>query len=109
MQEPVASLNRSEFGYSAWVRDHHTSIPQPLETDDDVDEDSSVKVAPVGGQRTISWWWDDDHHTSIDGLVSFCKEHDLKYHEDDLFNGTMDIIKHLDQIAQEFITEFPAM
>jgi len=42
-------------------------------------------------------------------IVSFCKEHDLKYHEDDLFNGTMDIIKHLDQIAQEFITEFPAM
>ena len=42
-------------------------------------------------------------------IVSFCKEHDLKYHEDDLFHGTMDIIKHLDQIAKEFVTEFPAM
>lgn len=42
-------------------------------------------------------------------IVAFCKEHDVKYNEADLFHGTMDIIKHLDVVAKEFLVEFPAM
>mmetsp|Transcript_54410 Transcript_54410/g.69936 ORF Transcript_54410/g.69936 Transcript_54410/m.69936 type:complete len:478 (+) Transcript_54410:27-1460(+) len=42
-------------------------------------------------------------------VVAFCKEHDIKFNEDNFFHGTWDIIKHLDVIATEFVTEFPAM
>ena len=38
------------------------------------DGTGTLKLKPAGN-RSISWWWDDDHHVSIDGLVSFCKEH----------------------------------
>jgi fatty acid desaturase len=42
-------------------------------------------------------------------IVAFCAEHGIKYNEADLFTGTMDIIKHLDVVATDFLTEFPAM
>ena len=42
-------------------------------------------------------------------IVSFCKEHDIKYNEDNLWRGTADIIQHLDKVATEFLTEFPAI
>ena len=42
-------------------------------------------------------------------IVSFCKEHGIKYNEASLLKGTMDVIEHLDVVATEFMTEFPAM
>jgi len=42
-------------------------------------------------------------------IVSFCKEHGVKYNEANLWKGTMDVIQHLDVVATEFIQEFPAM
>jgi len=42
-------------------------------------------------------------------IVSFCKEHEITYNEANLWVGTLDIIKHLDVVAKEFLVEFPAM
>ena len=46
-------------------------------------------------------------------VESFCKEWGVKYHEADLVDGTIEVLKHLgsvsDDFMQEFIEEFPAM
>jgi len=42
-------------------------------------------------------------------IVAFCAEHGVKYNEASLWKGTLDIIEHLDEVATEFITEFPAI
>jgi acyl-lipid Delta6-acetylenase / acyl-lipid (9-3)-desaturase len=42
-------------------------------------------------------------------IVAFCKEHDLKFNEDNLFHGTIDILKHLDVVAKDFLHDFPGI
>merc|ERR1711988_1171085 len=48
-----------------------------------------------------------------DLVESFCKEWGVQYHEADLVDGTFEVLKHLqdvsDDFMEEFITEFPAM
>ena len=48
-----------------------------------------------------------------DLVESFCKEWGVKYHEADLVDGTFEVLKHLQDVSndfmEEFITEFPAM
>jgi len=39
----------------------------------------------------------------------FCKEHGVSYHEADMWQGTVEVLSHLDKVAVEFINEFPAM
>mmetsp|Transcript_7262 Transcript_7262/g.20935 ORF Transcript_7262/g.20935 Transcript_7262/m.20935 type:complete len:493 (+) Transcript_7262:36-1514(+) len=42
-------------------------------------------------------------------IVSFCKEHGIKYNEASYWKGTWDVLNHLDSVAHEFVAEFPAM
>jgi len=42
-------------------------------------------------------------------VESFCKEHNLHYHEADMLTGTMEVLNHLSEISTEFLREFPAM
>ena len=39
----------------------------------------------------------------------FCKEHGVTYHEANMWDGTMEVLKHLNDVSLEFIKEFPAM
>jgi len=44
---------------------------------------------------------------------SFCKEYGVNYHEADLFDGTVEVLQHLQSVSDDFlcdmIKEFPAM
>lgn len=44
---------------------------------------------------------------------SFCKEYGVNYHEADLFDGTVEVLQHLQNVSDDFlcdmIKEFPAM
>jgi len=46
-------------------------------------------------------------------VKSFCKEYDVQYHEADLVDGTVEVLKHLQNVSDEFLVdmvkEFPAM
>ena len=42
-------------------------------------------------------------------IVGFCKEHGIKYNEASLWDGTVDVLQHLDVVAKDFFREFPAM
>jgi fatty acid desaturase len=42
-------------------------------------------------------------------VESFCKEHDMYYHETDMWVGTMEVLNHLNKVSVEFIEHFPAM
>lgn len=42
-------------------------------------------------------------------VAKFCKEQNVSYHEADLLEGTIEILKHLDKISKQFIKEFPGM
>jgi len=46
-------------------------------------------------------------------IESFCKEWDVKYHEADLVDGTVEVLRHLSKVSDEFVREFvvdgPAM
>jgi len=46
-------------------------------------------------------------------VESFCKEWGVKYHEADMFDGTVEVLKHLQNVSDEFLVEmvkdFPAM
>jgi len=39
-------------------------------------------------------------------VESFCKEWGVKYHEADLYDGTIEVLQHLDKVGHEFVTEF---
>lgn len=39
----------------------------------------------------------------------FCKEHDVTYHEANMWVGTIEVLSHLDKVSKEFLSEFPAM
>jgi len=39
-------------------------------------------------------------------VESFCKEWNVTYHEADLVDGTLEVLKHLDQIAGDFVADF---
>merc|ERR1712232_769663 len=39
-------------------------------------------------------------------VESFCKEWNVNYHEADLVDGTLEVLKHLDKIAGEFVADF---
>jgi len=42
-------------------------------------------------------------------VEAFCKEHDVTYHETDMWVGTCEVLSHLSEISRDFINEFPAM
>merc|ERR1711956_185755 len=46
-------------------------------------------------------------------VKSFCKEWGMKYHEADLWDGTVEVLQHLSSVSDDFIVEmieeFPAM
>ena len=46
-------------------------------------------------------------------VESFCKEWDVQYHEADIWVGTLEVLKHLQSVSDDFIVEmvneFPAM
>eukprot|EP00607_Mallomonas_marina_P011009 CAMPEP_0182419404 /NCGR_PEP_ID=MMETSP1167-20130531/3874_1 /TAXON_ID=2988 /ORGANISM="Mallomonas Sp, Strain CCMP3275" /LENGTH=468 /DNA_ID=CAMNT_0024594325 /DNA_START=53 /DNA_END=1459 /DNA_ORIENTATION=- len=42
-------------------------------------------------------------------VESFCKEHEVSYHEADMWVGTKEVLNHLNQVSAEFIEHFPAM
>ena len=42
-------------------------------------------------------------------IVSFCAEHGIKYNEASLYDGTVEVLSHLDVVAKDFFREFPAM
>jgi len=42
-------------------------------------------------------------------VASFCKEQGVTYHENDILNGTVEVLSHLSKISEEFVREFPAM
>lgn len=44
-----------------------------------------------------------------DLVASFCQEHGVSYHEATFVEGTKEVLRHLDKVAKEFITDFPAM
>ncbi|CAM9672027.1 unnamed protein product [Chrysoparadoxa australica] len=47
---------------------------------------------------------------AVHALVeSFCKEHDVHYHEATMWKGTLEVLSTLRGISKEFIAEFPAM
>lgn len=39
-------------------------------------------------------------------VASFCKEWGVKYHEADLIDGSVEVLQHLDTVADEFVREF---
>eukprot|EP00752_Nemacystus_decipiens_P011765 g10441.t1 len=45
-------------------------------------------------------------HTLVE---SFCKKHDVHYHEATMWEGTKEVLSHLALVSAEFIAEFPAM
>eukprot|EP01041_Mallomonas_annulata_P000813 gene813-1588_t len=50
------------------------------------------------------------HLKAVHVLVeSFCKEHNVTYHEADMLVGTVEVLRHLNQVSHEFIEHFPAM
>eukprot|EP00956_Cyclotella_meneghiniana_P007359 scaffold10020_cov60-Cyclotella_meneghiniana.AAC.2 len=46
-------------------------------------------------------------------VESFCKEWGVTYHEADMYDGTVEVLRHLQNVSDEFIVEFvkdfPAM
>jgi len=42
-------------------------------------------------------------------VESFCKEQGVTYHEADMVTGTIEVLTHLNKVAAEFVSEFPAM
>jgi fatty acid desaturase len=42
-------------------------------------------------------------------VEQFCKEQDVKYHEANMWDGTIEILSHLSSVSREFLKEFPAM
>ena len=42
-------------------------------------------------------------------VESFCKEQGVSYHEANMWDGTMEVLSHLHNVAEEFTKEFPAM
>lgn len=42
-------------------------------------------------------------------VESFCKEHNVHYHEANMFVGTVEVLQHLAEVSAEFVKEFPAM
>ena len=46
-------------------------------------------------------------------VESFCKEWGVQYHEADMYEGTVEVLKHLQNVSDEFlvdmIQDFPAM
>ena len=42
-------------------------------------------------------------------VESFCKEHNLTYHETTLWDGSVEVLQHLNKVSLEFVKEFPAM
>lgn len=42
-------------------------------------------------------------------VESFCKEHNVTYHETDMWSGTCEVLSHLSTVSIEFAKEFPAM
>eukprot|EP00640_Fibrocapsa_japonica_P001772 CAMPEP_0113936246 /NCGR_PEP_ID=MMETSP1339-20121228/3192_1 /TAXON_ID=94617 /ORGANISM="Fibrocapsa japonica" /LENGTH=462 /DNA_ID=CAMNT_0000938653 /DNA_START=79 /DNA_END=1467 /DNA_ORIENTATION=- /assembly_acc=CAM_ASM_000762 len=46
----------------------------------------------------------------VHGLVeSFCKEQNVKYHEANMLQGTVEVLTFLGSVSKEFLAEFPAM
>jgi cytochrome b involved in lipid metabolism len=41
-----------------------------------------------------------------DLVESFCKEWDVKYHEADMYVGTIEVLNCLDEVAREFVVDF---
>ena len=42
-------------------------------------------------------------------VEQFCKEQEVEYHETNMWDGTVEVLSHLDAVSVEFIKEFPAM
>lgn len=42
-------------------------------------------------------------------VESFCKEHNVTYHEASMVTGTVEVLQHLSKVSHEFIEHFPAM
>ena len=42
-------------------------------------------------------------------VASFCKEYGVTYHETDMWQGTKEVLSHLNEVSSEFIADFPAM
>jgi len=42
-------------------------------------------------------------------VEEFCREHKVTYHEAGMWVGTIEVLRHLDKISQEFVHEFPSL
>lgn len=42
-------------------------------------------------------------------IEAFCKAHSKPYEEQNMWNGTVDVLTHLSAVSTEFLQEFPAM
>jgi fatty acid desaturase len=42
-------------------------------------------------------------------VESFCKEHNVQYHETNIWDGTVEVLSHLSAVSKEFLKEFPGM
>jgi len=42
-------------------------------------------------------------------VVQFCKEQGVTYHETGFWDGTSEVLSHLDGVTEEFLEHFPAM
>lgn len=42
-------------------------------------------------------------------VESFCKEHNVYYHEAGVWDGSVEVLQHLQKVSCEFIKQFPAM
>lgn len=39
-------------------------------------------------------------------VKSFCKEHGVTYHEADMVDGTLEVLRHLNKVADQFVADF---
>jgi len=42
-------------------------------------------------------------------VVKFCRDQGVSYHETSIYEGNVEILQHLEQVAREFSTEFPGL
>lgn len=79
----------------------------------------------VTGSWLVQWFcgglgYQVDHHLfpmiprhrlgKLHGLVEgFCREHGVKYHETNMWEGTKEVLAHLSSVTKEFVADFPAM
>lgn len=44
-----------------------------------------------------------------ESVVKFCKEEGVEFHECDMYDGTVEVLQHLQNVSDDFIEHFPAL